>query len=74
MTARSLPRPVLLEPAIGFSAGPHHGPLTTLARLLSRRRERLALADLLVDHRLLDDIAVEETAARREVAKPFWRP
>ena len=43
----------------------------TLARLRERRRQRAALARL--DARLLRDIGLSPSQARREAAKPIWR-
>ncbi len=59
----------------GRSLRPHAalmaGRVRRLATLwLSRRRERLALAEL--DDRLLRDIGVDRITARREAARPFW--
>lgn len=42
---------------------------------IERSRQRLALLELATtDDHLLRDIAVTREAARREAAKPFWRP
>jgi uncharacterized protein YjiS (DUF1127 family) len=43
----------------------------TVTHLEDRRRQRLALAEL--DDRLLADIGVSRTQARREASKPFWQ-
>ena len=37
---------------------------------LTRRRERLALAEL--DERLLRDIGIDRVTAMREAERPFW--
>ncbi len=37
---------------------------------MTRRRERLALAEL--DHRLLRDIGTDRLTARFEAERPFW--
>jgi len=37
---------------------------------IDRSRQRRALANL--DDRLLDDVGISRTEARREIAKPFW--
>lgn len=41
-----------------------------LALWASRRRERLALAEM--DERLLKDIGVDPITARMEAGRPFW--
>jgi uncharacterized protein YjiS (DUF1127 family) len=43
----------------------------TLATWIDRARQRQALADL--DDRMLNDIGITRSEARREAAKPFWR-
>ncbi len=45
--------------------------LTTWVRVLSsRRRQRLALANL--DARLLSDVGIDQAQARQEYEKPIW--
>jgi uncharacterized protein YjiS (DUF1127 family) len=46
--------------------------LIVLTAALNRRRDRQRLAQL--DAHLLRDIGIEAQEARRECAKPFWRP
>ena len=76
-----------VAPSIGRTAGrrsayaaarfriarrPRLGPAGTLRGWIARVRQRRALAEL--DARLLDDIGVTPDDARREAAKPPWRP
>lgn len=48
-------------------------PFQQIMALISRHRQRRALADVAADDHLLQDIGVSREAARREAAKPFWQ-
>ena len=45
--------------------------IADVTRWFARSRQRRALAKL--DARLLADVGITPEAARREIAKPFWR-
>ena len=46
----------------------------TIARWISRSRQRRALRDITEIDYLLKDIGVSREEAFREAGKPFWRP
>lgn len=63
---------------LGWHASPWHRVIAALNWLADhidlwtqRGCQRRALAEL--DDRLLGDVGIGRTAARREAAKPFWR-
>ena len=53
-----------------FNAGEWRHIGRTISSWLARSRQRKALAEL--DDRLLRDIGITRTEARKEAARPFW--
>ena len=58
-------------PSRQFAVGGLRAWAGILGTWFERSRQRRALAEL--DDRLLDDIGVTRSEARREAAKPLWR-
>jgi uncharacterized protein YjiS (DUF1127 family) len=48
----------------------NRGWIPVVGLWIERSRQRRALANL--DDRLLDDVGISRSEARREIAKPFW--
>ncbi|MBD3788066.1 MAG: DUF1127 domain-containing protein [Sphingomonadales bacterium] len=63
-------------PLIRLSATPSKAgglrPARLVAKWIEMRATRAALARL--DTRLLRDIGLEQSVARAEIERPFWRP
>ena len=63
--------PLIRLSAPSSNAGGLH-PARLVAKWIETRATRAALARL--DTRLLRDIGLEQSAARAEIERPFWRP
>jgi uncharacterized protein YjiS (DUF1127 family) len=73
MNDGTFPRAIgVFAPAGGLDPRAVVAPWRRVSLWLSRRRERIALAGLIADDRLLSDIGLSRAEALREADKPFW--